>query len=68
MLAIEFVETKVGYAVAKGMFARGVLTAGTLVNAKSIRIQPPALITEEQIAAVLQHMDAALADIRNNGC
>ena len=67
MLAIEFVKTEVGYAVSKGMFRRGVMTAGTLVNAKSIRIQPPAVISEEQIATVLQHMDAALMDVRTKG-
>ena len=67
MLAIEFVKTEVGYAVAKGLFSRGVMTAGTLVNAKSIRIQPPAVISEEQIATVLEHMDAALMDVRTKG-
>jgi putrescine aminotransferase len=43
------------------------MTAGTLVNAKSIRIQPPAVISEEQIATVLEHMDAALMDVRTKG-
>ena len=57
----------IGYAVAKGLFSRGVMTAGTLVNAKSIRIQPPAVISEEQITTVLEHMDAALMDVRTKG-
>jgi putrescine aminotransferase len=64
MLAVEFVRSEVGYQVAKGLFARGVLTAGTLNNSKSIRFEPPAVITEEQIAAVLSRMDGSLADAK----
>ncbi len=64
MLAVEFCRSEVGYSVAKGLFARGVMTAGTLVNAKCIRFEPAAVITEEQIAAVMERMDAALADTK----
>ncbi|MGN1318365.1 MAG: putrescine aminotransferase [Lachnospirales bacterium] len=64
MLAVEFCKSDVGYSVAKGLFARGVMTAGTLVNAKCIRFEPPAVITEEQISAVLERMDLALADTK----
>ncbi|MEA5056161.1 MAG: putrescine aminotransferase [Anaerotignum propionicum] len=64
MLAVEFKTSEIGYEVAKGMFARKVITAGTLVNAKCVRFEPAAVITEEQIAQVIQHMDAALADTR----
>lgn len=64
MLAVEFVSSEVGYHVAKGLFARGVMTAGTLVNAKCIRFEPAALITEEQIQAVIERMDSALADTK----
>ena len=64
MLAAEFVKSEVGYDVAKGLFARGVLTAGTLVNAKCIRFEPPAVITREQIGAVIERMDQALADTK----
>lgn len=64
MLAVEFCASNVGYSVAKGLFARGVMTAGTLVNAKCIRFEPPAVITEEQIEAVMVRMDEALADTK----
>ena len=64
MLAMEFCESEVGYSVAKGMFARGVITAGTLVNAKCIRFEPAAVITEEQIKAVIERLDSALADTK----
>lgn len=64
MMGVEFVRSEVGYSVAKGLFARGVLTAGTLVNAKCIRFEPGAVITEEQIAEVMKRMDGALADTK----
>lgn len=64
MLAVEFSQTEIGYSVAKGMFSRGVMTAGTLVNAKCIRFEPPATISLEQIKAVITRMDAALADTK----
>ena len=38
------------------------MTAGTLVNAKTIRFEPPAVITEQQIQTVLARMEEALAD------
>lgn len=66
MLAIEFVKSEVGYDVSKGMFARGVMTAGTLVNAKCIRFEPAAIITKDEMDKVLERMDAALEDTKNH--
>src|SRR5260221_1368487 len=40
LIGIEFVGSEFGYAVAAGLFKRGVLVAGTLLNAKTIRIEP----------------------------
>ena len=60
MLAVEFHDTKYGYQVSKGMFKRRVLTAGTLVNAKTIRFEPSVMITEEDIKSVIEKMDLAL--------
>jgi len=64
MLAVEFKTSDIGYETAKGMFSRGVLTAGTLVNAKCVRFEPGAVITEEQISQVIERMDQALADTK----
>ncbi len=64
MLAMEFKTSEIGYQVATGMFSRKVITAGTLVNAKCIRFEPASVITEEQIAQVIERMDEALADTR----
>lgn len=64
MLAMVFKTSEIGYQVATGMFSRKVITAGTLVNAKCIRFEPASVITEEQIAQVLQRLDESLADTR----
>ena len=64
MLAVEFHNDDLGYSVSKGMFARKVLTAGTLVNSKCVRFEPAAVITREDIDQVIERMDAALADTR----
>jgi putrescine aminotransferase len=58
LMAMEFVSHEVGYELAKAMLARGVLVAGTLVNARVVRIEPPLTITEEQADQVC----AALAE------
>jgi putrescine aminotransferase len=65
MIGVEFVTSEVGYSVAKGMFARRVLTAGTLVNAKCIRFEPAAVISTEDMDQIISRMDEALADTRN---
>lgn len=62
MLAVEFVACEVGYSVAKGMFARGVMTAGTLVNAKCVRFEPAAVISYEDMDQVISRMDEALSE------
>lgn len=62
LIGMEFVESDVGYAVAKGMFSRGVLTAGTLNNATVIRIEPPLIQSKETMDTVLQKLDESLTD------
>ncbi|MDC7124149.1 MAG: putrescine aminotransferase [Spirochaetales bacterium] len=66
MLAVEFHTCDLGYETSKGLFARKVLTAGTLVNAKTIRFEPTAVISEQNIKDVLSRMDEALADVKRN--
>ena len=64
LIAMEFPEAEVGYEVVKGLFDRQVMTAGTLVNAKTVRIEPPAVLKYETIDEVLAKLDAALADAK----
>jgi putrescine aminotransferase len=64
MIGVEFPESHVGYSTAKGMFARRVMTAGTLINAKTIRFEPAATISYAELDKVLERMDGALADAK----
>jgi putrescine aminotransferase len=64
MLGVEFCEGDVGYSVAKGLFKRGVMTAGTLVNAKCIRFEPTAVISKEDMDNVIERMDIALEETK----
>lgn len=66
MIGIEFNTTDIGYAVSKGLFSRGVMTAGTLVNAKTVRMEPPAIVTYEQIDTVLERFGETLEEISKN--
>ena len=53
-MAIEFVDNEIGYNFASEMFRQRVLVAGTLNNAKTIRIEPPLTLTIEQCELVMQ--------------
>ena len=64
MLAVEFHTCELGYETSKGLFARRVMTAGTLVNAKTIRFEPTAVISEQDIKDVISRFDEALADVK----
>ncbi|MEG1583641.1 MAG: putrescine aminotransferase [Anaerovorax sp.] len=61
LICMEFPEAEVGYAVTKGLFERHVMTAGTLVNAKTVRIEPPAVLSHETIDKVLAKLDESIA-------
>ncbi|WP_027398355.1 putrescine aminotransferase [Anaerovorax odorimutans] len=64
LICMEFPEAEVGYAVTKGLFDRHIMVAGTLVNAKTVRIEPPAVLTYESIDKVIKSLDEALADVK----
>ena len=57
-------DAEIGYKVAAGLFKRGVLVAGTLTSAHTVRIEPPLVITYEQIDAVLDRLADTLAEIK----
>ena len=63
MIGMEFTTSEAGYEVAKGLFENGVLVAGTLINAKTIRIEPPLVITKAELDKVLEILNKVLADV-----
>mgnify|MGYP001092074034 FL=1 len=63
LIGLHFHNPEVGYKVAAGLFKRGVLVAGTLTSAHTIRIEPPLVITYEQIDEVLNRLSETLAEV-----
>ena len=60
MLGLEFRDHDTGFAFSRGVFARRVVISGTLVNAKTIRVEPPLTIGWGQLAEVVARFNAAL--------
>jgi len=60
IIGVEFISDEKGYQVAKGLFDNGVLVAGTLVNAKTLRFEPPLTISAEQVDRVIEVMGEVL--------
>lgn len=63
LLAMEFATDELGYAVAAGLFRRGVLVAGTTANARAIRIEPALDISDGLLDEVLVRLDDTLAEV-----
>ena len=63
LIGMHFKNPGTGYKVAAGLFKRGVLVAGTLTSAQTIRIEPPLIIAYEQIDAVLDRLEDTLKSI-----
>jgi putrescine aminotransferase len=60
LIGLEFVDTEFGYAVAAGLFKRGVLVAGTLLNARTLRLEPALAIPRELVDEVLEKLEDTL--------
>ncbi len=65
MIGIEFHKDEIGYEVSKGMFDRGVLVAGTLINSKTIRIEPSLTISYKEVDTVINTFKEVLSQIQN---
>ncbi len=63
LIGLEYPTPEIGWAVSKGLFKRGVMTGGTLNNAKVNRIEPPGVISYETIDVILSRLDETLAEV-----
>jgi putrescine aminotransferase len=63
LIGLEFVDTEFGFAVAAGLFRRGVLVAGTLLNAKTLRIEPALNIPRVLVDEVLEKLDETVKEL-----
>ncbi|HVN53622.1 MAG TPA: aminotransferase class III-fold pyridoxal phosphate-dependent enzyme, partial [Anaerolineaceae bacterium] len=63
LIGMHFHDTALGYRVAAGLFHRGVLVAGTLTSAHTIRIEPPLVIEYAQLEQVLDRLEDTLQEL-----
>lgn len=63
LIGMHFQTPEIGYKVAAGLFKRNVLVAGTLISAQTVRIEPPLVITYEQLDTVLNRLEDALTEV-----
>ena len=63
LVGLEYPTKEIGWEVSKGLFKRGVLTGGTLNNAKVNRIEPPGIISYETLDTVVSRLDETLTEV-----
>lgn len=63
LIGQHFQTPELGGQIAAELFKRGVLVAGTLTSAQTIRIEPPLVITQEEIEQGLAALEAAAAAV-----
>ncbi len=63
LIGMHFKNPEIGYKVAAGLFKRGVLVAGTLTSAQTIRVEPPLIVTQTQIDNFIDRLQDTLQDI-----
>lgn len=63
LIGMHFHDGHDGYKVAAGLFKRGVLVAGTLISANTIRIEPPLIISYADLDAVVDRLEDTLKEI-----
>jgi len=63
LIGMHFKTPEIGYKVASGLFKRGVLVAGTLTSAQTVRVEPPLVVTKEQMDMLLNRLSDTLNEI-----
>ncbi len=64
LIGMHFTDAEVGYKVAAGLFKRGVLVAGTLTSAQTVRIEPALIISYRQIDSLLDRLQDTLKAVQ----
>lgn len=62
MIGVEFTHEDIGELVIGGLARRGVIAAYTLNNPKVIRLEPPLIITRDEIDSVCKALDEAVGE------
>ena len=66
LIGMQFKSPEIGYAVSSGLFGRRVLVGGTLNNAQTFRLEPPAVITYEELDQVVERLADTLVEVRRS--
>jgi putrescine aminotransferase len=66
LIGMHFKTPEIGYKVASGLFKRGILVAGTLTSAQTVRIEPPLVITQQQLEILLDRLEDVLKSIHGS--
>jgi len=64
LVGLEYPTEEIGWKVSKGLFKRGILTGGTLNNAKVNRIEPPGIISYETLDTIVSTLDETLTEVQ----
>jgi putrescine aminotransferase len=67
LIGLEFTSQATRTAVQTELFHRGVLVAGTMNSNRTIRIEPPLIITESQINFMVTVLEGILAELPKKG-
>ncbi len=63
LIGQHFHTPEIGYKVASALFKRGVLVAGTLTSAQTIRIEPPLVIGYDEMDEGLNRLNESLVEV-----
>ena len=66
LIGQHFQTPEIGGQVAAALFKRGVLVAGTLTSAQTIRIEPPLVITYEEIDEGLKRLEEGVQEVNQS--
>jgi len=66
LIGLEFQTKEIREAVQQELFYRGVLVAGTMNSNRTIRIEPPLIITESQINLMVDTLEGILSEMSAN--
>lgn len=62
LIGMHFNDPEIGYRVAAGLFKRHVLVAGTLTSSQTVRIEPPLVVTKEQLDVFMERLSDTLKE------
>ena len=63
MIGMEFASHEIGYAVAKALFGRGILISGTYINARVLRVEPPLVISKDEMDRFLHALEDSVKEV-----